>query len=427
MNWQILNGDVVDALKLFPDDHFHGVLTDPPYGLEFMGKDWDRVVPGVDVWREVLRVMRPGSYILAFGGTRTFHRLAINLEDAGFTLRDTLAWMYGSGFPKSMAIDKAIDKKLGAARPVVGSKRTNVGIQGGNFSAGSATAEIDVTAPGSEEAAIWEGYGTAIKPAWEPVILAQKPLAGTFAENAMIWGVGGLAIDACRIAVDPDDDIHAKNPNTRGGFGHAGASVYGDSKGAPAYDPAAGRWPANVVLDEVAAAVLDEQTGERKSGKPGTRRVTVNNSAAYGQESREPGPMVGYGDTGGASRFFYCAKPTRAEADAGLGALEDRTMNRLNPGGLSDDPRWAPREVKNHHPTKKPIRLNAWLARLILPPQQAEMRRILVPFAGSGSEVMGALSAGWDEAIGIELAPDFCQVARARLKHHAGTEESTWA
>jgi hypothetical protein len=202
----IVNGDVLATLKELPDNEFDGLLCDPPYGFSFMGKAWDYDVPSVDVWREALRVLKPGAPLLAFGGARTFHRIATGIEDAGFELRDCLMWLYGKGFPKSQNIGLAIDKAAGATRAVVGvNSKINVYEDGKNhkFYVGRegnpAYGPAKITAPATPLAQQWDGYGTALKPAWEPIILARKPLIGTMAENVAAYGVGGLAIDACRI------------------------------------------------------------------------------------------------------------------------------------------------------------------------------------------------------------------------------------
>jgi hypothetical protein len=261
-------GDCLEVLRGMPDCSVDAVVTDPPYGLSFMGKKWDYDVPSVEVWAECLRVLKPGGHLLAFAGTRTQHRMAVRIEDAGFEIRDMIAWVYGSGFPKSLDVSKAIDKAAGVEREVVGTRKKNTAVGsndvmrengkvtgvanfasvGGDARIKYETIDLDITAPATEAARQWAGWGTALKPALEPITVARKPLAGTVAENVLAHGTGGLNIDGCRVGISADDDIHAKNPNTKGGFGHAGASVYGDSTGAPAYDPSAGRWPANLIL-----------------------------------------------------------------------------------------------------------------------------------------------------------------------------------
>ena len=328
---ELHHADVLDALRAMPDNSFHGCLTDPPYGLSFMGHQWDHGVPSAEVWREVLRVLRPGAHLLAFGGTRTFHRLTCAIEDAGFEVRDCMMWLYGSGFPKS---------------------------HNGPWG------------------------GTALKPAWEPIIVSRKPLAGTVAANVQAHGCGGLAIDASRVEAGGPDVNARKNKGTGERFGGRTFGVmHGDGSG---WEATQGRWPANVILDEEAGAALDAQSG-------------------------------------GASRFFYCAKASRAERDAGLEGFAAQATSRYGEQGQGPTPQQTPRkpvEQRNVHPTVKPLALAAYLARLILPP--VEGTRLLVPFCGSGSEMLGGLRAGWSHVEGIDSWDVAVRIARARLAHAAG-------
>lgn len=351
------------------------LLCDPPYGLSFMGHGWDKSVPGVEVWREVYRVLKPGAFGLVFGGTRTFPFLALALIEAGFELRDTLCWLYGSGFPKSVAIGKAIDRAAGAEREVVGkgsSGSTAIWSDGG-------MGEFDLTAPATPEAARWEGYGTALKPAWEPILLIRKPPEGTNADNAFKWGAGALNIDGARVGIE---QARARSSNADGITRRSMAFWMKEFAG----NPTAGRWPANLVLDESAAEVLDAQ--------------------------------------GESSRFFYCAKASPAERNAGLEGLEWRSPGEVTGGredgsaGL-DSPRAGAGRTsgnRNYHPTLKPINLCRWLATLLLPPERETPRTLLVPFAGSGSEMIGAHLAGWDRILGIELDPEYIEIQRRRCE-----------
>lgn len=318
----ILCGDNREVLRGYSENYFDAVVTDPPYGLDFMGKEWDRGVPGVAFWEGILRVAKPGSYLVAFGGTRSWHRLAVAIEDAGWEIRDTLAWLYGQGFPKSLDVSKALDAEAGVERPIVGTKTVTrilnpEDVRVFNYATGlkGRGGEIPVTGPATEAAKIWEGWGTALKPAFEPIILARKPLIGTVAKNILSHGTGALNIDGSRIGSEGGE----------------------------------GRWPANVLLDQEAAGILD------------------------GFE--------------GASRFFYVAKATRSE----------RTR-----GG----------SVHNPHPTVKPLALMRWLVKLVTPPKG----KVLDPFCGSGSTILGAEAEGF-EGIGIEIDPDSVRVAKERLKN----------
>lgn len=394
MQHEIRTGDVCAVLREHPANSFDACLTDPPYGLEFMGRDWDRCVPAKEVWQEVFRVLKPGAYALIFGGTRTFHRLACAVEDAGFEIRDCLMWLYGSGFPKGQDISKALDKAAGATREVVGpSHYANRGRRTDNQVYGQSTpsnAEV-ISIPATDARRLWQGYNTTLKPAWEPILLCMKPLDRTFAQNALKHGTGGLAVDACRIG-------------TAGGCRSDAAYTGGDSancfgKGlndqrSPAVD-GLGRWPANLLLDEDAAAALDGQTGDlHATGNKAPKATPAAGNEIYGKGAgeKEAGHIFqNYKDSGGASRFFYVAKASSRERGNG-----------------------------NNHPTVKPVKLTAELARylltLVLPPSRAEgQRKLLVPFSGSGSEIIGAREAGWEYTLGIELEPAYAAIAEQRL------------
>lgn len=375
---EIIQGDCLEVMKTFPDNHFSAIVTDPPYGLHFMGKDWDRFKktnfdekpdkhftvsrgwvrnircantasgeydPKRDdefqsfiqkVALEALRITKPGGHCVMFGAPRRFHRQICAIEDAGWEIRDNLCWLFGSGFPKS---------------------HNHFGIP---------------------------GFGTALKPAYEPIILAMKPLDGTFAQNAEKWGQAGINIDGCRI---PSNGEHLK-PEVKGrgeSFLNERQGMYTVGRGFVPTNCKKGRWPANVIFDEEAAVMLDEQSGTLKSGKPmGIRK------ANHHWSSVERGTnLSGFGDSGGASRFFYCAKTSSKERNVGLDGL------------------------KNVHPTIKPLALMKYLITLISPPTNA---LILDPFAGSGSTILAAKQLGIS-ALGIEKQPEYCEIAKARLNH----------
>ncbi len=331
--WTVHTGDCRDVMASMGANSIDTIITDPPYGLAFMGKEWDRQVPGADYWRAALRVAKPGAMLLAFGGTRTWHHLASVIEAAGWEIRDSLMWLYGSGFPKSLNVAKA----------------------GGGES--------------------FNGWGTALKPAWEPIILAMKPLDGTFAGNAKRHGVAGLAIDAGRIGAA--GGTRKTSPGKR-----VSVSAYGNGLNGGGSAPIdAGRWPANLLLDEEAAAALDEQSDELSSG---TMAPTQTSGPSHFGRGAVGGHVTGqtYGDTGGASRFFYCAKTSRRERGEG-----------------------------NDHPTVKPQALMRYLCRLTKTPTAGV---VLDPFAGSGSTLLAALAEG-REAIGIELDQHNADIARVRV------------
>ena len=373
-------GDSLEVLKSLPDSSIEAVVTDPPYGLGdmspakvaeclqawargdtwtpsgkgFMGKQWDAWVPPPELWREVLRVLKPGGHAIVFAGSRTQDLMSVSLRLAGFEVRDTLQWLYGSGFPKSLDISKALDKMAGAEREVIGTKLGRAGYslapdKGRGVACvahGNSEKECEITAPATEPAQQWQGWGTALKPAYEPAILARKPLDGTVAQNTLAHGCGGLNLDACRV-------------------GEEGAE-------------AVTRFPANVILDEDAAAQLDAQTSST------------------------------------CSRFFYTAKASRAEREAGLGHLPLKSA-----GALSGEETRADRPTNhpmraNHHPTVKPIALMRYLVKLVTP----QHGTVLDPFTGSGSTGCAAALERVN-FVGVELDPEYAEIARTRIKHWA--------
>lgn len=421
--YALATGDVLEVLRDLPSDTFDGLLCDPPYGFSFMGKVWDYDVPRVEVWAECLRVLKPGAPLLAFGGARTYHRLACGIEDAGFELRDCLMWLYGKGFPKSQNVGLAIDKAAGAVRPVTGSRTltgnaaVSTADKGGTYGVQvggtGAKKTIETTGPATELAREWDGYGTALKPAYEPVCLARKPLAGTMAENVAAHGVGGLNINGARVG----GQVFTQEEWDQKGASRPTGAAFGVHK--PSCNPVPeGRWPANLLLDEEAGAALDATVAPSKS-------TPYPDHAAQGAvlalERRTAG---GYADAGGPSRFFYCAKVSTKEREHGCGELPIRSAGEVTDredgtAGLESSHAGAGRTggARNHHPTLKPLALTEYLARLILPPTRGAC--LLVPFAGSGSEVIGALRARWPSVFGIEREPDYVTIANARIPAHA--------
>src|SRR5699024_10964009 len=326
--------------------------------LGFMGKKLDGLPPSLEWAEACYRVLKPGGHIAAFGGTRTWHRLAVAIEDAGFEMRDSLAWLYGSGFPKWHDVGKAIDKLAGAEREVVGVVKQHTGAGStmrrsaqvqhgyrpdGNEYGGMANDTIPITAPATPEAAQWDGWGTALKPAFEPIVLARKPLAEkTVARNVRAHGNGAINVDACRIGLKDDETAEALQARSGGVRGFADQYVGGKSRGAPPTDMSRGRWPANVLLDHHAAAWVDEQSGDQKDGvavkrNGGGRRIgsgLIYSNYTDGKSA----PDIGYGGSGGASRFFYSAKAPKSE--------------RPNVNGVQ-------------HSTVKPLNIMRWLIRLV--------------------------------------------------------------
>ena len=319
----LMNADCLEAMKKMPDNCIDAIVTDPPYGLSFMGKNWDHGVPGVEFWKEALRVAKPGAHLLSFGGTRTFHRIACAIEDAGWEVRDCIMWLYGSGFPKSMDISKAIDKKLGAEREKVQGVygKTSFGLI--NDDSWTSHKTTDSSIPVSDEAKKWSGWGTCLKPAYEPIIMARKPVEGTIVDNVLKHGTGGINIDECRVPYESGGSA-ATNPlvrELRGCKNNHGADT-GSSwritgeEGKVGHANMQGRFPANIIHDGSDEVVeLFPNTGTSAGGGRHTKGVGDNQQGnAFGSYSGgQPQDSIGYGDSGSAARFFYCAKASKKE------------------------------------------------------------------------------------------------------------------
>ena len=387
----------------------------PPTMLAF--QNWTRL------WSaEAMRVLKPGGHLLAFGGSRTWHRLVSGLEDAGFEIRDTLMWLYGTGFPKSLNVGKAIDKAAGVEREVIGTKEVtrdfrkvgagSVDVHGIDKLApgvDSNATTVDITAPATDAARQWEGWGTALKPAYEPIVLARKPLIGTVAANVLEHGTGGLNIDATRI------DTREK-PQVQGAYsGDTTVNIVPSREGGRVYDQ--GRWPANVVLDEEAGALLDEQAGDLGvSSNSGTRTAkTLLGDGGLGPQVLDGG----YGDRGGPSRFFYQAKASKKEREAGLDDMEIEEGKHDGVGALRDGDRGAGTKRRNDHPTVKPMKLMSWLVAMVTPPGGT----VLDPFVGSGSTGMAAAVRG-DHFIGIDMDAHYLDIAQRRIEHARSGRQS---
>jgi DNA modification methylase len=322
-------GDSFEVLRGMEDNSIDSVVTDPPYGLKFMGKKWDHDVPSVELWREVLSVLKPGGHLLSFGGTRTYHRMVVAIEDAGFEIRDQIQWIYGSGFPKSHNLKGE-----------------------------------------------WQGFGTALKPANEPIVLARKPLEKglTVAANVLKWGVGGLNIEGCRVG----DEIIESGRAGRSGNVTGKHGIYEHGAKPIGFGTAQGRWPANVIFDEEAGAMLDGQSDDKK----------------------------------GVSRFFYCAKAAKSERNAGLEGMPEKQSGVKNASGrgFSESDPYKKVVNQNHHPTVKPVQLMRYLVRLVTPPGGT----VLDPFMGSGTTGVACKSEGFG-FIGIELNPEYLEIAKGRI------------
>ena len=453
---KLIHGDCLEVLKGMPDNSVDSIVTDPPYGLSFMGKKWDYDVPEQAIWEECLRVLKPGGHLLAFAGTRTQHRMAVRIEDAGFEVRDMIAWVYGSGFPKSMDVSKAIDKANGetrrerrlrftewmrstgltsaeinritdtnmgghyttaASQPSVATRehfeklRPYLGVEvpewveqlvdertveSENFKrrevvgvkwmtdttvARPACAflaqgidsaprrEVALTVAHSDAARQWEGWGTALKPALEPITVARKPFKGTVADNVLEWGTGAINVDGCRITdgTETGGEKPPYVPNNKN-------LVYGAGAGGGDWENTKGRWPANLIHDG----------------------------------SDEPTELLG-----AAARFFYCAKASKKDRDEGLDCFDAKYAPRDN--GFSNKISGSNLPRANIHPTVKPTDLMAYLCRLVTPPGGV----VLDPFMGSGSTGKAAVREGF-RFIGIEMDSEYLAIAEARIAHEAG-------
>ena len=473
--YQLHHGDCLEILRTMPDNSVDAVVTDPPYGLSFMGKKWDYDVPSEDIWRECLRVLRPGGHLLAFAGTRTQHRMAVRIEDAGFEIRDMIAWVYGSGFPKSLDVSKAIDRQrddreqvyevtawiraardaaglgnadidkafgfhgmaghwtsaksqpsvptleqipqllevLGlrlddvpddirdliwtlngnkgqpgenwAKREVVGQKKQRSNNEeNSNAPMNSSRGEIElITAPATEAAKQWHGWGTALKPALEPITVARKPFAGTVANNVLEHGTGAVNVDGCRVGTD-------KRLNA--GMSSLGVMHDDSSKPGKVSQTVEGRWPANLIHDGSEEVVAGFPETGASSDRPRNNRADAAGNVVF---TSAPGGLrvsQGHADNGGsAARFFYCAKASKGDRGHG-----------------------------NNHPTVKPTDLMCYLCRLVTPPGGV----VLDPFTGSGSTGKGAILEGF-RFVGIEREAEYIDIARARIQHAVDSRPNT--
>ena len=370
----------MDQMLFMADSSVDSIVTDPPYGLSFMGKKWDYDVPSVEIWAECLRVLKPGGHLLAFAGTRTQHRMAVRIEDAGFEIRDMIAWVYGSGFPKSLDVSKVIDKAAGAEREVTREGQTKAPEDAGKFDSAGSAARERRDEPATAAARQWQGWGTALKPAVEPITVARKPLIGTVAANVLEHGTGGLNIDGCRVG-----DFQNLTPSgvdrRNAALAEAGYRPGTYQMGDKPPDTPPGRWPANIIHDgssDVVAAFPDAkgQQGALTGLEPSNKTDAVYGGFAM----RSPSTPRIESDTS-ASRFFYCAKASKKDRGEG-----------------------------NTHPTVKPTDLMRYLCRLVTPAGGA----VFDPFMGSGSTGRAALLEGFN-FVGAEMDEAFFSIAKARI------------
>lgn len=485
--WKVLAGSCLDRLPELADESVDAVVCDPPYELGFMGKSWDSsgIAYDVNVWRECLRVLKPGGHILAFGGSRTWHRLAVAVEDAGFELRDSIAWLYGSGFPKSLDVSKAIDKSMGenkqrqlkfvnwmrstgiTAKQINDATKTQMSSHYIGLSQPAiATADLfdklrpylpevpeeierlvaertgiewtayknrevigteirynepsgivnvgqderklierKITIAATDEAQKWAGWGTALKPAFEPVVVGRKPLKGTVAANVLAYGVGGLNIDATRIEAADQNVLDAAVKRMAGNAVKGQLNMAGSSEIKP--NSAQGRWPSNVILDEYTAELVDQQSGISVSKAGGKSGTSFSSGIAGSPRTDERG---GHNDSGGASRFFYIAKANKRDRNEGLENLPIRRPDERTETGMGTFAEKGVQPAQNFHPTVKPTDLMRQLIRLVTPLGGV----VLDPFTGSGSTGKAAILEGM-QFIGCELTEDYLPIIEGRI------------
>jgi DNA modification methylase len=465
---KLMLGDNLESLKQLEDNSVDSVVTDPPYGLSFMNKKWDHDVPSVEFWKEVYRVLKPGGHVLSFGGTRTYHRMVVNIEDAGFEIRDQIMWLYGSGFPKSHNIGKAVDKIEGNEREVVGkspNERLNKS-DNDSWDCNGLKGELNITKGTSP----YEGWGTALKPANEPICLARKPLSEkSVAENVLKWGTGGINIDGCRVGTDDKIEGRIRTTSDRG-------LLKGTAVGVNDYEQhSEGRFPANIILECICDEVIKGEKGEVKKAFPGgttfggdnkmnkdvvgtwfndkgdihtnpmcpCRLLDEQSGISNSIKSKRGGAIdsnsrtynwnngdnkiidkyeCGFNDKGGASRFFYVAKVSKKERNLGLDHFEDELQagaefkpNHMEKALKGEDGnpygRYTP--TKNVHPTIKPINLMTYLCRLVTP----EGGIVLDPFMGSGSTGIATRLEGF-RFVGMEMDPEYFKIAETRINNY---------
>jgi DNA modification methylase len=421
MTDRLILADCREGLTQLDTASVDAIVCDPPYELGFMGKGWDKtgIAYNVGMWAQCLRVLKPGGHLLAFSGSRTYHRMVCAIEDAGFEIRDQIMWLYGSGFPKSLDVSKAIDKAVGATREVVGRHTGRQAapmpdIRGGNLVGGSGK-QLDlsaITAPATDDAKAWDGWGTALKPAHEPIVVARKPLIGTVVANVLQFGTGALNIDDCRVPTNGEQLVTFDRV-----AGDRSREDYRTGTGVNRREIGGSRWPANIIHDgstEVLAAFPSAkgQQGVVTGKEPSTS--TRNNLGLYGERAAS---VPRHESDVSAARFFYCAKASRADRNAGLA---DPGPQFEHGSTLRDAEKLDGDRRGNLHPTVKPTELMRYLVRLVMPPGGT----VLDHFMGSGSTGRGAALEGFN-FIGIDMTPEYVEIARARIAHARAEYEAT--
>lgn len=427
-NYKLFNGNMLDMLQVIEKENIDSIVTDPPYELNFMSKGWDNsgIAFNPETWKQCYEALKPGGYLLAFGGSRTYHRIAVAIEDAGFEIRDTIMWLYGSGFPKSMNVGLAIDKKNGVESEVIGigqsgSSDTHTRTMNSETKDGKSAfgGEYEIKRATNK----WNGWGTCLKPSFEPIIIARKPFKGSLVDNVIKNGVGGLNIDECRVGNETISIHNAPKGTFAGG-------EYGRGSDTSSYRDSTGRFPANTILtyddtdfEEVCGGFPNTKTGNIKPHKNKSNGVcnfnTQNETINYFN-----------GDSGSASRYFYCAKASKKDRDEGLDEFETKSHEEIN--NRKEGSAGATRQYgggtnpflsvscprKNTHPTVKPAELMQYLVRLVTP----NGGTILDPFNGSGSTGKAVMYENKErnknyKYIGIELTEEYLLIAKARIEY----------
>ena len=440
-SYELHLGKMQDELKTLNENSIDCIVTDPPYELGFMGKSWDNsgVAFQRETWEHCFRVLKPGAYLLAFGGTRTFHRIACAIEDAGFEIRDTIMWLYGSGFPKSMNIGLAIDKKNGVESEIIGFADTTMpdfrdvgkkqkeisGIDKLTFGQieNSARKEQPIYKAQNE----WDGWGTQLKPAYEPIIVARKPFKGSLVDNVIEYGVGGINIDECRVGTETISTHNAPAGTFAGGPENRGSDT-------SSYKDHIGRFPANIITDgsdEVSQGFPISGSGNNNGKVFNYAGKEYHNSDTSMFNGDKPQAPSNYNDAGSAMRYFYCAKASKKDRDEGLDEFEEKKVygedmnwGYGNNNGDNFGDRIANVSRKNTHPTVKPTELMQYLIRLVAPKNAI----ILDPFMGSGSTGKAVMFENKErntnyKFIGIEMTEEYLPICEARIKFAIGYNE----
>ena len=424
-NYKLYHGNMLDMLDVIEPNSIDSIVTDPPYELNFMNKGWDNA--GIsfqkETWEKCLTVLKPGGYLLVFGGSRTFHRIACAIEDAGFEIRDTIMWLYGSGFPKSMNIGLAIDKKNGIESEIIGTQTKGSSPLPANHSGNWCDNQKDGTFEIKKATNEWAGYGTALKPSFEPIIVARKPFKGSCVDNVMQYGVGGINIDECRVKTN---DTYSY-PNGGGGSSFGIGKGIDGTRTTPTESNPLGRFPANTILtyddtdfDEVCGGFPDTKNSKRspKNNKDTVYTNTYTPPKAIYTENNT------YGDSGSASRYFYCAKASKRDRDEGLDLFSQEKVNDGRNTPIDNAFQRGETLRKNTHPTVKPTSLMQYLVRLVTP----NGGTVFDPFNGSGSTGKAVMYENHDrnkgyKYIGIELTEEYLPIAKARIDYVCNLKE----